>query len=75
MAFLTTRGLGSGSGGQGTTFVATRGLGRGISAVVEKIRSRTHDKFNDLTDYIEQAKREDEELLVICRGLIEIICR
>lgn len=73
MAFLVTRGLGSGSGGQGTTFVATRGLGRGIFE--GGIVGRTHDKFNDLRDYIEQAKREDEELLVICRGLIEIICR
>lgn len=71
MALLvTTRGLGHRGG-----FLATTGLGRGISAVVDKIKARTHDKFNDLRDYAAQAKREDEELLVICRGFIEIICR
>lgn len=75
MAFLTTRGLGRSTVGQDTTFVASGGLGRGVQQVVEKIRSATHDRFNDLRDYVEQAKREDEELLVICRGLIEIICR
>lgn len=75
MAFLVTRGLGQSTIGQDTTFVATRGLGRGVQAVFEKVKAHTHDKFNDLTDYIAQAKREDEELLVICRGLIEIICR
>jgi hypothetical protein len=75
MAFLVTRGLGKSTIGQDTTFVATSGLGRGVQAVVDKIKSATHDKFNDLTDYLEQARKEDEELLVICRGFIEIICR
>ncbi len=75
MAFLTTRGLGRSTLGQDTTFVATSGLGRGVQAVVDKIKARTHDKFNDLRDYTAQAMREDEELLVICQQLIKLICR
>lgn len=74
MAFLVTKGLGRSALGQSTTFVATRGWGRGVRELVA-IGSRTHDKFNDLRDYAAQAKREDEELLVILRGFIEIICR
>ena len=75
MAFLTTRGLGRSTIGQDTTFVATSGLGRGVQAVVDKIKARTHDKFNDLRDYTAQALREDEDLLVICRAFIDIVCR
>lgn len=75
MAFLVTRGLGRSTIGQDTTFVATSGLGRGVQAVVDKIKARTHDKFNDLRDYVEQAKREDEDLLVICQQLLKLICR
>ena len=75
MAFLTTKGLGRSTIGQGTTFVATRGWGRGVQQVVDEIKTRTHDRFNDVRDYVAQARREDEELLVICRGLIELICR
>jgi hypothetical protein len=76
MAFLVTKGLGQSAIGQDTTFVATRGWGRGVTAaVVDKIKARTHDKFNDLRDYAAQAKREDEDLLVICQQLIKMICR
>jgi hypothetical protein len=75
MAFLTTKGLGRSTIGQGTTFVATRGWGRGISEVVEGIKSRTHDRFNEARDYLAQARQEDEDLLLICRTFIDIICR
>ena len=75
MAFLTTRGLGRSTIGQDTTFVATSGLGRGVQAVVDRIKARTHDKFNDLRDYTAQAMREDEDLLAICRVIIEKLCR
>ena len=75
MAFLTTKGLGRSTIGQDTTFVATRGWGRGVQQVVDEIKTRTHDRFNEARDYIAQAKREDDELLAICRGLIDIICR
>lgn len=74
MAFLTTRGLGRGSLGQGTTFVATNGLGRGIVDLILRPVGDSQ-KFHDMRDYYAQALREDEELLVICRGLINIICR
>lgn len=75
MAFLVTRGLGRSTIGQDTTFVATSGLGRGLQVITEKVKAATHDKFNDLTNYLDQAKREDEDLLVICQQLIKLICR
>ena len=76
MAFLTTRGLGRGSLGGGTTFVTTSGLGRGIAAdAVDRLPVGDSQKFYDMRDYAAQALREDEELLLICRGLIKIICR
>ena len=75
MAFLTTKGLGRSTLGQGTTFVATRGWGRGVQEVVAEIKARTHDRFNDLRDYTAQALREDEELLLFCRVIIEKLCR
>lgn len=75
MAFLVTRGLGRSTIGQDTTFVATSGLGRGIQIITDKVKAATHDRFNDLRDYVEQAKREDEDLLVICQTFIKMICR
>jgi hypothetical protein len=68
MALLvTTRGLGKRGG-----FLSTSGLGNGIfeSPGEGKADSyRFHDKLSDQID------REDEELLIICRGFIEVICR
>jgi len=75
MAFLVTRGLGRGSLGGGTTFVATSGLGRGIAEIVDRLPVGDSQKFYDMRGYAAQALREDEELLIICRGLIKIICR
>ena len=62
---LTTRGLGKRGG-----FLTTKGLGRGVFA---KGPVGTSDKFHDMVRL--QIEREDEELLVICQGLIKIICR
>ena len=55
--------------------IGSGGYIRLLVAVVEKARAATHDKFNDLRDYTAQALKEDEELLVICQGLLKIICR
>jgi hypothetical protein len=71
---ISTGGYRRGDSNPGKVCIATSGY-RCLELVVAGIKARTQDKFNDLTDYIEQAKREDEELLVICRGLIEIVCR
>ncbi len=75
MAFLVTRGLGRSTIGQDTTFVVTRGLGRGQQAVPGGEGKSDSYRFHDHADYLGLAKREDEELLVICRGFVEMICR
>lgn len=36
-------------------------------------KTRTHDKFNDLRDYNAQARREDDELIVIGEGICKIL--
>lgn len=68
MAILvTTRGLGRRGG-----FLSTTGLGRGIFAPEGEGKAdsyRFHDK-----DLYAQAKREDDEILLMCRGLLKLIC-
>jgi hypothetical protein len=66
MALLTTRGL-----GKRGTFLATSGLGRGIFAPPGEGKSDSY-RFHDNRGQIE---KDDEELIVICRSFIEVICR
>lgn len=73
---VATKGYACGLGTTGffAFAIATKGY-ICVVDVVDRIKTRTHDRFNDLRDYTAQALREDEELLVICQGLIKIICR
>lgn len=65
---VTTRGLGKRGG-----FLATRGLGRGIFEVLSP--AGDSGKFYDMRDDTDQIHREDEELITISRGLVEICNR
>jgi hypothetical protein len=67
MALLTTRGLGKRGG-----FLSTSGLGRGIFETPGEGKADSYRFHDKLSVQIEQ---DDEELLVICRSFIEVICR
>jgi hypothetical protein len=63
---LTTRGLGKRGG-----LLVTAGLGRRLVLAVDG-ETETHDRFQDLRNQIEH---EDDILMAMCRGLLNIICR